>query len=527
MSDQDVKDFHFDLWKQPWIGLEKSTGEIEKLSIEDTLLNAHRYSGIFDPSPLVLVGIHRFLMAILQDIFSPTAEEELRKLWNLQEIPKDLVVEFGKKYGDRFDLFSREKPFFQSGDVSSVPIKGENIKSIAYLAPDIPSGTENTHYRHGGQATQIFCPSCCAAGLICIPAFSTSGGAGIKPSINGVPPIYVLPVGQTLLNSLMLSLTIPTYQPQVKSIDHDLAWWKRAPIIPRSSEVVNVGYLHSLTFQARRVRLYPEKMDGFCTRCGTQITWGVKKMIFDMGESRPKNSPSWFDPFAAYKIPDTKPPIPIRPVEGKAAWREYSSLFLRKKDDQQTKSKGRSKDKTIRPSFLDQIADLTEGEMNSIPLRCIGLRTDMKAKIFEWVDTGFEIPTDLLQNEIAGYWIDKGLDFSRACASTISSVFRKSFSGSSLSSDRYGQLKNEMMDEYWRGLAIPFREWVLNVSSDKEYDQLYANWIDQVIREANHAFASAAASIGDEGNQLKKRFQGEKLCRIYLSSSKKKELTND
>lgn len=527
MSDQTINEFHFDLWKQPWIGVEKPSGEIEKLGIEDTLLNAQKFSGIFDPSPLVVVGIHRLLTAIMQDIFSPTQERDLRKLWDLHEIPKELIAEFSSKYSDRFDLFSSDKPFYQSADVSPVPIKGENIKSVANLVPDIPSGTENTHYRHGGQSDQIFCPSCLAAAMVCIPAFSSSGGAGIKPSINGVPPIYVIPLGRNLLNSLMLSLTIPAYQPQVRSVSQDLVWWKRNPVIPRSLVVTSVGYLHSLTFQARRVRLYPEKREGFCTRCGSQISWGVRKMIFDMGESRPKDAPAWFDPFAAYKIRETKSPIPIRPVDGKAAWREYSSLFLRKKEDLPPQGKMRPKDKTIRPSFLDQIADLTEGELGSIPLRCVGLRTDMKAKIFEWVDTGFEIPTELLGDEVAGYWIDKGLDFSKSCASTISGVFRMSFSGASRSSDRYAQLKNEMMEDYWRGLAIPFREWVLNVSNGKEYDQLYGGWMDQVIRQANRAFAAAAASIGDEGSQLKKRFQGERLCRIYLSTAKKKELSNE
>lgn len=527
MNEIETKEYHFDLWKEPWIGLENKSGGIVKLGIEDTINNAQEFTGLFDLSPLVVVGIHRLLTAILQDIFSPETEKDLRKLWELHEVPKDLLFQFSNKYGDRFDLFSLEKPFFQSADVSSVPEKGANIKSVAYLAPDIPSGTENTHYRHGGQSDQIFCPPCLAAGLVCLPVFATSGGSGIKPSINGVPPMYVIPQGKSLLNSLMLSLMIPAYQPAIRSTVKDLAWWKRQPIIPRSSEVISVGYLHSLTFQPRRVRLYPEKAEGNCTRCGDPITWGSRKMIFDMGECRPKDAAAWFDPFAAYKVSDKRSPIPIRPVEGKAPWREYSSLFLRKKEEEQAQGKIKSRDKTIRPSFLDQIADLSEGEMGSITFRAVGLRTDMKAKIFEWVDTGFEVPSNLLKDEDAGYLIDKGLGFSQGCASTISGVFRKFFSGTSRKSERYAQLRTEMMNDYWRSLAIPFREWVLDVSTGKDYDNIYIKWIDQVIHSANNSFSQAAAAIGDEGSQLKKRFQGERLCRIYLSTARKKELNND
>jgi len=52
------------------------------------------------------------------------------------------------------------------------------------------------------------------------------------------------------------------------------------------------------------------------------------------------------------------------------------------------------------------------------------MRTDMKAKIFEWVDSGFQVPGKLLRDQDAGYWITKGLGFSRTCAATIGGVFK-------------------------------------------------------------------------------------------------------
>jgi len=522
MTDTEIGVFHFDLWNEPWIGLEKEGGGLVRLGIGETLLNAHKFRGIFDLSPLVMVGIHRLLTAILQDLYSPAADKDLKRLWSLRQIDQDDIFEFARKFGDRFDLFSPDKPFYQSAETSPVPLKGENIKSIANLIPDVPSGTEHTHYRHGVQMNQVFCPVCAAGGMVALPAFSTSGGAGIKPSINGVPPLYVIPCGSNLLESLLLSLVIPNYQPSARAIDEDQVWWKREPLIPRSAEVVSVGYLHSLTFQPRRVRLYPEVLDGSCSRCGQPITFGVRKMIFDMGESRPKDAPAWFDPFVAYKVRDTKPPIPIRPVEGKAAWREYSNLFLKKPEDETTR-----KEKTIRPSVLDQIADLREGDTGANTLRCVGMRTDMKAKVFEWVDTGFEVPGNLLRDELAGYQIDKSIQFASSCASTIASVFRKTFGGASKDAARYSQLKSAMMDDYWRGLAIPFRKLVTMISTTQVYDQPVAEWVEEVTRVAERCFINAATAIGDEGKHLRKRYTGERLCRIYLLSAKKKELNNE
>lgn len=527
MFDRERPEFRFDLWSEPWIGVEDLHGVIEEVSIEQVLLHAHDYRGLFNPSPLVVIGYHRLLTAILQDMFAPQQGAELQRLWLLPQIPVEKISAFRDQYGDRFDLFSRENPFFQSSDISPIPEKGSNIKSIANLMPDTPSGTESTHYHHGGQSSEIFCPSCSASGLVCLPAFSTSGGAGIKPSINGVPPIYVIPCGKNLIESLMLSLVLPSYQPSIRAAEADMVWWKRKPIIPRSSEVIAVGYLHSLTFQPRRVRLYPVNSITTCTRCGKPITWGVREMIFDMGESRPKDAAAWFDPFVAYKQSDTKPPIPIRPVEGKATWREYGSLFLKIKQAEEQNSKGKKADNTIRPSFLDQIAALREGETDLLSLRCIGMRTDMKAKVFEWIDTGFEVPENLLQDEDAGYWITKGLGFSRTCAATIASVFRTSFSGTSKKTDKYAQLKNEMMDAYWRNLAIPFREWVVIVSSASDRKYGFETWMDKVIRVAKSSFSSAAEATGDEGDKLSKRFKGEKLCHIYLAVNRNKELIDE
>lgn len=527
MAETQNEQFTFNLWIMPWITLEKECGGTECLGIEQTLLRAHEFRGILELSPLAVIGIHRLLTAILQQLFSPTTEEELKELWAIPRIPPAKITEFGNEFQDRFDLFSENKPFYQSRDIPAIPQKGANIKSIANMFPDIPSGTESTHFRHGGQDAEVFCPVCVASGLVSQPAFATSGGAGIKPSINGVPPTYVIPCGRNLLESLMLSLVLPEYQPTARSASSDLVWWKRDPLVPRSSEVISVGYLHSLTFQPRRIRLFPEIIEGFCSRCGKPLRVGVRRMIFDMGESRPKQAPVWFDPFAAYKLNEPKPPIPIRPVEGKATWREYASLFLKKDPSTLPSGRRHREEKTIRPAFLDQIATIREGDTRLLSLRCVGMRTDMKAKVFEWIDTGFEVPVSILSNEYAANKIDRGLEYSRDCAGTIAQVFRKTFGGSSQNADRYAQLKNGMMGEYWRALAVPFRTFVTGVSSAVDMNIPYAEWVEVVTSTAEQAFLNAADAIGDQGADLRKRYSGEKLCQIYLYAARKKELNNE
>ena len=504
----------FNLWTEPWIAHERPDGAVEHAGIEQILLNAQKYRALYDPSPLIVVGIHRLLVAILQFVFQPEKDADLKDLWKAGKFPSDSIEAFGRQYIGRFDLFSEKEPFLQSADI---PLEsGKNAKPVAYLAQEIPAGTGITHYRHGEEGEQIFCPVCAARGLVAIPAFATSGGAGIKPSINGVPPIYILPGGKNLFESLAASLTRPDYQPEIASRKKDDVWWVRKPVVGKSSTVHQVGYLHSLTFPARRVRLHPELVNMHCSRCNAEVEWMVRQMVFQMGESRPKDSEFWFDPFAAYKI-DKDKPIPLRPVEGKAAWREFASLFLL------TKEQGRSK--TRRPAILDQIASLDlVSDQPVYPFRCISLRTDMKAKVFEWMDAGFDVPPAMLGDDNAGLEVREATDFAAECAYIIGRQFRQYFGGKSKKSERNKGMRQRMVNGYWSALAEPFRQYILKAALLPERDKARKEWADIVQKQARLAFRMTVDSLGDDAETLSQGAIAEKWCHINLAKQRKEYL---
>ncbi len=511
----------FNLWTEPWIMLERPDGGVDRLGIEQTLLRAHEYKAIYEPSPLVVVGIHRLLIAILQAAIDPQKDAALKKLWTARQFPAQGIQTFGKQYAERFDLFSEKVPFLQSADLPLQAGKGDKVKTVAYLAVEMPAGTGITHYRHGADSTQMLCPVCAAYGLVCIPAFATSGGAGIKPSINGVPPIYVLPGGRSLLESLAASLLTPEFQPLVASKKRDDAWWVRKPVVQKAHEVHEVGYLHSLTFPARRVRLHPEPANAACTRCGRVSQWGVRTMIFEMGESRPKEAAFWSDPFAAYKLPEgkgtDKSPTPIRPAPGKALWREFAALFLQGKQD--------GHKYTQRPSVLEQIAALDIGqEWQTYPFRCIGLRTDMKAKIFEWVDAGFDVPPALLHDDTVGIQVSRAIQFAGYCAGIIAGVFRDAFGGSAKKA-RHEAIRTRMIHEYWSALSAPFRDFILALApmSLEQRETELRCWADVVVQKGLESFKRATELIGDDATSLRQRVQGEQRCAKNLYGYKKKQ----
>jgi CRISPR system Cascade subunit CasA len=468
------------------------------------------------------------LAAILQDIYSPRCEDDLAAIWEEGCFPEGAIRAFGEQYARRFDLFSPDAPFLQSADLPLQPTRGDNVKSVAYLCPEKPSGTGVTHYHHGSEDDQCFCPACLAEGLLAVAAFATSGGAGIKPSINGVPPIYVLPAGSTLLESLLAAMVLPEYLPRNRA-EADEPWWRHAPYVGRDKEVLQVGYLHSLTFPARRIRLHPREMDTPCTRCGESAAWGAGTMIFDMGECRPKDAAFWQDPFAAYRIPEKeaeKGPTPIRPNEGKALWREYAALFLKTIAITETR-KGVPAYRILRPTVLDQLAALTFWPRGcAFSFRCVGMRTDMKAKIFELVDAGFEVPPPLLADPLGGMKVQQALAFAGDCAAIAGRAFQDFFGGRSKSTPRHRRLRTQMEQEYWRELAAPFRQLALEAADPTRYGALFSAWVERAVRTMLDCFSRAAAETGEDSAALRQRVQAENAVSYRLNERRKKELEN-
>lgn len=519
---------HFDLWRDPWVQTHDRHGHVQTFGLCDVLAGAHDLRIIIEPSPLAVVGIHRLLVAILQDALAPQSDGDLATLWRGGHVPEEPLAAFEARYGTRFDLFSVTAPFLQSADLGLAPVRGDRVKTVLYLHPDWPTATEVTHYRHGGDAGAALCPACAAAGLVAQPAFATSGGAGIKPSINGVPPIYVLPQGETLFFTLAASLTTPAYQPTAADRDEDRAWWRRAPIVARSDTVERAGYLHSLTFPARQVRLHPAPSEGQpCSRCGAVGEWLVRTMVYNMGESRPKDAPWWRDPFAAYR-PNTKgAPAPLRPQEGRAVWRDYGALLLALP----TSGLGAAQDASgaSRAHILDQVdavaARLGKLSEDVLHVRCIGLRTDGKAKIFEWLDQGLDVPLGLLHDEGAALTVQEGLAFAEEVGKTLRRIWRHHFGGDRW--ERHTSLGQRMLGDYWQALAAPFQHQALMWGEAADEDAraaATAAWARTVVATAERAFLATSAQLGDTAATLRQRVQAETHCRAALIAKRKEFL---
>ncbi|MCP4420350.1 MAG: type I-E CRISPR-associated protein Cse1/CasA, partial [Chloroflexi bacterium] len=460
------------------------------------------------------------LVAILQDILQPEYEEDLIDLWEADAFPSDKIKQFSKEYAHRFNLFSEETPFLQSADIPLYPEQRGKGKPIGELMQEQTARTAVTHYNHTYDSEQILCAKCCAQGLTTIPTFSQPGGRGYSTSVNGIPPIYVIPSTGTYYRSLISSLVTPVFQPINKK--NDMAWWKHSPTVKKEM-VLRVGYLHGLTFPARQVRLYPIEMKKNCSRCGQKTTWGVEEMSFAPGEYLPKDTPFWRDPFVAYHT-NKKQPVSIRPKKGRAVWREYAGLFLPPINEGHY----------VRPSFIGQleVEEIREvlpyDETTPIPFQTFSLRIDKK-KIWEWESSGFLVPPVVMSDADTAVKIQNAIIFAEDCEfRVLKRMYNHHFNGESKQHPDAKKIKgsmavkNQMLQSYWQKLGDEFHNWIVGFTPSVDVDTMFETWLRIVIRTGEAVFRHAASQLNNGTSAALICEEAVNHCRASLHSYRNK-----
>jgi len=465
-----MSDGDFDLLTDGWIPVVDVQGKRQELSLLDCLEQAAHLREVSDPSPLVTFGIYRFFGAMLQTYLPLADEYDWAEVWEAERFPPDLLRAMQQRCVGKLRLFDSKRPFYQSGDISLAEKPAEGFKTVGYLRPEDSTGTNVVHFSHRGDLEHAYCPICCAHGLLVLPPFAMSGGAGIRPSINGVPPYYVLPAGETLFATLMLNYVLPGFQPALASKDDPGPLWEVGGPIKVKDERSRAGFMESLTWPPRRIRLFPGP-SGRCSACGRQAATLVRQMVFVQGRSLSKSLPTWDDPWAAFverwdKMLRQSTRVPLRPREERDVWRDYNSLFLAREDGPPAADS--KAERRLRPAVLRQLDEL-------LALRCLptstpvhyevfGLRTDMKAKIFEWRHDHFDFPAVLLCSREATRTIDQALQGAEDVANALGKALRtlhpvseRKSSSAQASAAPNKALVTFWSRRFWQELEHPFR----------------------------------------------------------------------
>jgi CRISPR system Cascade subunit CasA len=510
----------FDVFHEPWITCVSVDGHAGTYGIEGLLAEAHELSEIVDRSPLVVVSVLRLLEAVLLSALQLDDEGPWLDLWEAGRFDDDSMERIRKSCTGRMDLFSDERPFYQTRDIDATGAE-ERVKSVGYLFPDAATGTAVVHYVHAAEGSHAFCPACCVKGLAMLPAFATSGGQGIKPSINGVPPTYVLPVGESLFRTLLLNYVFPDARPPAASIPDAGPFWASDGVVGHKAERVSAGFVESLTWQPRRARLLAPFSEGVCTRCGRETDRLTRHVVLDQGISRSKEAAPWIDPWAAYVWRTDKAGTttvrPVRPQEERRTWRDTGALFLARVPAAEVGSRGR----LSRPAIVNQVAALAREVRNerlaeTVGERfvAIGIRTDMKAKVFEWRMDRFEFPDSVL-GAAAAVPVTRALRYAETAADAVSTAILRLHPGTERANPSWTDIRSAMADvvrtaarEYWSALEPEFRSRLFDqrlAGLEETQAEWLAEWIRVVRATAEGVLERVLSSSDDAADGLRRQ----------------------
>ncbi|MCR4415870.1 MAG: type I-E CRISPR-associated protein Cse1/CasA [Thermoguttaceae bacterium] len=276
----------FNLIDEPWIPVLWRDGRTDRVGIRATLTQAGRIRQIAASNPMDNVAVLRFLLALLYWCKGnpPNAAPAQGS-----SFPPDWFKKLDE-HREYFNLLGGGKRFYQC-----LPPTRRDSLSANYLVQEIPTGTNAWHFRHSTDGAEGLCPACCAMGLLRLPLFATSGGRGKPPGINAKPPLYVIPVGQSLAATLRLS-----WRPAPHL---GTPAWQQPDVAPPSRG--EVPLLTGLTWLPRRVWLDdPDGPEAHCIACATKTRLIHRCVFAGSGSTRAAKDAAgwkWQDPHVLYQ----------------------------------------------------------------------------------------------------------------------------------------------------------------------------------------------------------------------------------
>ena len=237
----------FNLIDKEWIPVRFPDGTRAELGIRDTLLQSGAIKAIEDSSPLVVAGLHRFLLAVLyRALEGPTDTDQAKAFFN-EGLPGEKITVYLEKWRDRFCLFHEKYPFGQNPNVPKDQIEPWTKLTAEYNAPSNKVLFDHTDAKNPGERT----PKECARWLLSTMTFSISGGRGYYPSPSP-NAMMCIPLGRNLHETLCYNL-VPYSNRDVMNDDSVL--WEREPrTLPLSTpKRIAFGYADLYTWQPRMI----------------------------------------------------------------------------------------------------------------------------------------------------------------------------------------------------------------------------------------------------------------------------------
>jgi len=395
----------FNLLDAPWIPClalaPDGAVHREELGLQTLLERAHEITELTSASPLVTIALYRMLLALMHRVYGPADEDAWWALWKGRKANAEKLHAYLDEWRPRFNLFDAERPFYQDAAISE-----EYAGSIAELTPEQASDSNKVLlFDHGqGAAVGGLTPAAAACYLTAFHSYAVGGFMSFEKGQD--PKIYksakagplvkgavLLVRGETLWQTLLLNMVrYPREQRTRHPGKHDMPAWER----PKDKETTGLarlpdGYLDYLTWQSRRVRLFPD-IEGEGEIVVRRVA-ALKGHPFAPGfERRHEETMMAFTQTERTKTEDGQDddsPFTFR--DERALWRDSTTVFITQPG------------KSWRPQTLQWLDDLKVRRqlgVTALPLDALGMRSD-QATIHAWHHERLPLPLAYLEKNKA------------------------------------------------------------------------------------------------------------------------------
>jgi len=259
----------FNPMADPWLDVLLNDGRVVTRSLREVLTQAHEVAQISEASPLAEVALLRMLIALVSDgLRTELPNEEAwaavrERYWDgfTPEAVDAILATIPKPH----DVLHPEHTAFFDGPAVRQVRGWDDPKALqpaSRFLPEVPTGTNIAHFFHISDDVSAVCIVCLLKSRAVEAAFARGGlgpsvSRNLLATIGGSEPRYVIPRGQTLLETLLLNLVVG---------DASRPSW----VAVHSAMQGAPGPLARLSWRPRLMMVAPEsQIDQACIRCGS------------------------------------------------------------------------------------------------------------------------------------------------------------------------------------------------------------------------------------------------------------------
>ncbi|MCY3659248.1 MAG: type I-E CRISPR-associated protein Cse1/CasA [Caldilineaceae bacterium] len=493
----------FNLIDEPWIPCTMLDGTQEHRGIQGVLVQAGSIKEIGGESPPVVAALHRLLLAVLHRNFDIADSGVWDRLWKGGRFDIEELNTYFKRWYGRFDLFDKEKPFYQVAGLA--PTKG----GPSHFLED--RSTLLTELVASNPVPELS-PAESARWLLGLMSFDVGGWKkGRVPTKAAM--LYrgavVLARGDNLFQTLMLNLC--HYAPREGEPwdfdpGKDIPAWER-DVDTQPEERMPDGYIDLLTWQSRRIRLEPGK-----TLDGSTV---LQNVVIMNGYSTPDHTLHGKETMVSFrhnrKAKGNQDPWPVVAFdENRALWRDSLAL-LQSVDDHVTQ-----------PETLRWLGDLaSEGiipHSRIIPVDVLGLRSN-QAKVLFWRHERLSIPVVYLNDDALAERVQEALKLTETTEGLLKQALETMVRellgigappNRPAEKDRIQEFVRHLGAErtYWSRLEVPFKQLLAKLPEDRdEYGEYgehsLAEWKTILRSSVMDAFKKSTSAMAQSARNFK------------------------